>query len=120
MVSTPEPNSWLDWLDHKFHAVVMFVVHFAMGLTAIIVDLLRQNKLNIRSFLVALGFGLTSGWLSNQICLVNGWIAQMGYLVPLSTIIGYKGMPWLIDNGHLILKSVINRKIDEIEQDGKQ
>ena len=117
MASTPEPHSWLDWIDQKWQSIIMFAVHLGMGLMAILVDLIRRNKLNLKTAFIAVGFGVCGGWISTQLCISFGWVNQMGYLVPLATIGSYKGIPWLIDNSPAIFRAIITRKVGDLKKE---
>jgi hypothetical protein len=113
MPSQHEVPGWISWLDERLHDIAIWIAYSLMGLGAVLVDLYRKNELSFKKAVITTAFGLISGFLTFHICKSLGWWNQMGYIVPIGTMGGYKIIPWLIDYSPELIQKIINKKVDE-------
>ena len=97
----------------RLHDIAIWIAYSLMGLGAVLVDLYRKNELSFKKAVITTAFGLISGFLTFHICKSLGWWNQMGYIVPIGTMGGYKIIPWLIDYSPELIQKIINKKVDE-------
>ena len=98
-----------DELVQFFTKWSSYIVGTAIGVIGkISFEIGMKRKMSLWQWFGIVGVSIFAGYLVSALCAANGWDAQAGYLVPISTLLGEKLLIYITNNYQAIFGRILS------------